>query len=204
MDYQQIINLALSYSDRTDSDIVNRMADFISIVEARMNRAVRVNHMATNSVLITIDGQEQFGLPLDFAGIRDIKVREQGATRGTTAHYLNPEQMNDTIDDTQSIYYTIMANQIYLFPAQNDKILEIVYYKLIEALLPGERVNTNWVSNRYPDCYVFGLLVEIESFVKNVAGAEMWNKRFESAIAEIVYEDSVDRWSGTPLTIKVG
>ena len=203
MNYTEIINLALSYADRTDSDITNRMGDFISIVEARINRAIRVNQMATRSLIITVKGQEQFGLPKGFAGIRDIEVREKDATKGLTAQYLNPEQMNGAkkVDFGGNIYYTIMANQIQLFPPQDDKVLEIVYYKRLETI--DEFNQTNWLSDRYPDCYIFGLIVEIESFVKNPTGAEMGNQRFESALAEISHEDQIDRWSGTPLTIKV-
>lgn len=201
MNYEEIVNLALSYSDRTDSDITNRMGDFISIVEARINRALRINQMATRSVIITLAEQEQFGLPKDFAGIRDIEVREKDATKGTTAYYLNPEQMNKASANDGNIYYCIIANQIQLYPPQDDNVLEIVYYKLLDHLT--ETNNTNWLSMRYPDSYVFGLIVEIESFVKNMTGAEMWNQRFESALAEMVHEDQIDRWSGTPLTIKV-
>lgn len=202
MNYDQIVNLALSYSDRTDSDIVNRMGDFIAIVEARVNRAIRINQMATRSVIITTEGQEYYGLPCGFAGMRDIEVRGQDSDKGVTAQYLNPEQMNNTefTGDVNSIFYTIIANQIQIYPPQSGNVLEIVYYKLILNL--NETDNTNWLSERYPDCYVFGLLVEIEAFVKNPAGGELWNARFLSSLAEIEQEDQVDRWSGTPLTIK--
>lgn len=201
MNYDQIINLALSYADRTDSDIVNRMGDFVSIVESRINRAIRVNQMATRSLVIMGDGQEYFGLPEGFAGIRDIEVRDNDAKSGVTAQYLNPEQMNNiNLTDNNSIFYTIIANQLQLYPVQTDKILEIVYYKRLEGI--NETSDTNWLSDRYPDCYVFGLIVEIEAFVKNAAGADLWNQRFEGAIAEISHEDQIDRWSGTPLTIK--
>ena len=204
MNYTEIINLALSYSDRTDSDITARMGDFVHIVEARINRAIRVNQMSTRSIVVTLKDQQYIGLPKDFAGIRDIEVKEKTAVKGTTVHYINPEQMNGAVqvDGSGNIYYTIISNQIQLFPAQDDKLLEIVYYRLLDHLDIGN--DTNWLSLRYPDCYVFGLIVEIESFVKNPTGAEMWNKRFESALAEISHEDQIDRWSGTPLTIKVG
>ena len=204
MNYTEIINLALSYSDRTDSDITERMGDFVKVVEARINRALRVNQMSTRSIVVTLKDQQYIGLPKDFAGIRDIEVKEKGAIKGVTAHYLNPEQMNSTVvaNGPGSIYYTIVSNQIQLFPAQDDKLLEIVYYRLLDHLDIDN--DTNWLSLRYPDSYVFGLIVEIESFVKNPAGAEMWNQRFESALVEIAQEDQIDRWSGTPLTVKVG
>jgi len=204
MNYTEIINLALSYSDRTDSDITERMGDFVKIVEARINRALRVNQMSTRSIVVTLKDQQYIGLPKDFAGIRDIEVKEKGATKGTTIHYINPEQMNGAIqvDGPGNIYYTIISNQIQLFPAQDDKLLEIVYYRLLDHLDIDN--DTNWLSLRYPDSYVFGLIVEIESFVKNPTGAEMWNQRFESALQEISHEDQIDRWSGTPLTVKVG
>jgi len=201
MDYNEVINLALSYADRTDSDIVNRMPDFIKIVEARINRALRVNQMATRSLILSDGGSDRFGLPKDFGGMRDIKVRAVGETQGKVAQYLNPEQINDYTGDDYR--YTIMANQIQVYPAPPDgAVLEIVFYKLLTHLSDEEYHNTNWLSEDYPDCYVFGLIVEIESFVKNAQGAEMWNGRFQISLSEVSYMDQVDRWSGTPLTIR--
>ena len=206
MDYNEIIDLALSYADRTDSDIVSRMPDFVLIVEARIGRALRVNQMSTRSLILSEGDRNRFGLPVDFGGVRDVKIREVGEQQGITAHYLNPEQSNNFDSDSHDSYaYTIMANQIQIYPTPPEgTVLEIVYYKLLTHLKDEIDHRSNWLSEQYPDCYVFGLIVEIESFVKNARGAEMWNARLSSAITDIGKMDQIDRWSGTPLTVKVG
>lgn len=204
MKYAQVIDLALAYSDRTDSDIKAHMDSFLLVLEARINRAIRVSQMATRSTVWAMNGDTYFGLPKGFAGMRDIEVRNHDEAQGQTAQYLNPEQMNakDILTSSNMVYYTIIANQIQIYPPQTDKKLEIVYYKTLDPLTSKD--DSNWLSDRYPDCYVFGLLVEIQSFVKNPEGADMWNKRFESALVEMAHEDLIDRWSGTPMQTRVG
>lgn len=203
MNYQQIIELALSYSDRTDSDITNRMGDFVDIVEARLNRSLRVGQMATQTLVVPEDDQTVFGLPVNYGGMRSISVQSKDGTGNTTAEYVTPDQMNlveNAGTAVSGLFYTMLANEIQIYPPQNDKVLSVIYYKRLDGINDVE--DTNWISDRYPDCYVFGLLVEIESFVKNPAGADLWNQRFQAAVGEIEQEDQLDRWSGTPLTIR--
>jgi len=202
VNYEEIKDTALQYSDRTDADIVTKMDAFLRIVESRINRNLRIMQMSTRSIVLTVDEQHYFGLPSLFAGVRDIEVREKEAVKGQTCVYASPEQMNSKSVNDGCIYYTIVANQIQLFPPQDDKVLEIIYYQRLTPLSTED--DTNWLSDRYPDVYVFALLVEIGSFVKNAAGAQLWNERMSSAITEIQDEDAVDRWSGSALTIKVG
>lgn len=206
MNYIEIKALALSYADRDGSDTAIHMDGFMRIVEARINRNIRVAQMATRSIIYIQEGQTQFGLPSGFLGIRDIEVREPNTDSGVTATYINPEQMNaiTTSNSTGNLYYTILANQIQLSKDQSGKTLEIVYYKSLTPLAATTAGLNTWLSIAYPDCYVFGLLVEIESFVKNALAAEMWDKRFRSSLLELEQSDQIDRWSGTPLTTKVG
>jgi len=202
MNYTEIINTALQYSDREDADIVNNMDSFLRVVESRINRNVRVMQMSTRSIVLTVEDQHYFGLPKLFAGIRDIEIRNKDAIKGETCVYASPEQMNNHSADSGRIYYTIVANQIQISPPQDDKVLEIVYYQRLTPL--SESDNNNWLSERYPDCYIFALLVEIEAFVKNMEGIQMWEQRLQATISELRDEDSTDRWSGTAMTIKLG
>lgn len=203
MNYDEIVQLALNYSDRTDADITTRMDDFLRVAESRINRKLRTMNMTSRSIVQTEADQQYYGLPYLFGGLRDIEIKNTDATKGQTLGFVTPEQMNALNNTNVSgIFYTLVANQIQIYPPQDGMILEVIYYQRLDPLTPD--ANENWLSERYPDVYVFALLVEIEAFVKNAEGAMIWNERLKTAIDEMELEDSIDRWSGTPLTIKLG
>lgn len=204
MNYTDIVGLALSYADRQDQEVIDKMDSFLRIVEARLNRVLHVRKMAVRAQLATSTDQEYYGLPSDFSGLRDIEIRNTDDSSGrTTLQYLSPEQLNQYSNIRgDNIYYTIVADQLQIMPPQSDKILEIIYY---QKLLPlGTTNQTTWLSESNPDTYVFGLLVEINSFVKDPQGKELWDVRFKEETEALISEDEIDRWSGTALQVRIG
>ena len=47
------------------------------------------------------------------------------------------------------------------------------------------------------------MLVEVCSFVKDFDTSNIWDKSFYTALNEIELDDQDDRWSGTPMKVKV-
>ena len=208
MTYQEIINLALSYSDRSDQETGERMDDFLRVVESRVNRNIKVQKMSYRATINTVKDQQYYGLPSDFSGLRDIQINH--GNEATTMYMLTPEQMNlqsrihvgaPTSDGaTRNVYYSIIADQIQIHPPQENNAIEIVYYKNLTPLSDVD--TTNWLSNGYPDAYTFGLLVEISSFAKDPEAVAIWEQRFNQVVSEISLEDVENRWSGTPLQVR--
>ena len=201
MNYTEIVDTALGYADRTDTEVTDRMDDFLRIVEARANRPLNTQKMVSRVTIDSITDQEYYGLPSDFDGLRDIEVRSTVA--GTvTPKYHSPEQMNNRAGGSFSdIAYAIIDDQLRLQPAQEDAVIELVYYQNLTELSTG--APNNWLSDLYPDCYIFGLLVEINAFVKDAETAGMWDTRFKESIAAIKSNDRDSRWSGTALQMRV-
>ena len=211
MNYLAVKEIALSYSDReSDAELPAKIDSFLRIVEARVDRVLKVQRMTVRTLLTTVAGQEYYGLPSDFAGLRDIEVRSADTVDGEardrqTLSYLSPEQMNavSSIDGgTVGIYYTIIANQLQISPPKDAKIMELVYYRKLPNLTEND--NTNWLSEDNPDTYVFGLMVEISAFVKNEQSTALWDARFKESLAEIDLDDSKSRWSGVALQMRNG
>lgn len=206
MNYAEIVALALSYADRTDAEVANRVDDFLRVVESRINRVLKTMEMSIRTSTITITDKEYYALPTDFEGLRDIEIRDSASSSyKTTLQYLNPEQLNNIsgIDGLKGIYYTIVANQIQIIPIQAPgKVIELIYYR---KLIPiSTTFPENWLSLYNPDAYVFGLLTEIHSFLKDKESIAMWDARFKEALAEIQFNDTSRRWSGTPMQIRQG
>lgn len=204
MNYQEIVDAALAYADRDDSHITDMIGSFLPVVEARVNRVLQVSKMTVRATVPTIEGQEYYGLPEDFAGIRDIEVRTDAtSTDRETLLYISPEQMNNHASNSGTkIFYTIAAQQIHIYPPQTDRLMEIIYYQQLPPLTSSN--TENWLSKINPDVYIFGMLVEISSFTKDVEAAQMWQARFSASVDGIINEDEQTRWSGPSLQVRIG
>ena len=206
MNYSDVVSLALSYSDREDDEVVSRMDNFLNITEARVNRKLRVFNMSIRATLAMADDQVYYGLPPDFGGLRDVEVVNPGGAH-TTLTFLNPEQLNGVrnrgASGVSKVYYNLNARQIQIFPPQPTGYeMEIVYYQKLVPLGTADPIN--WLSDTNPDVYIFGLCVEISSFVKDKESALLCDGRFKEALEEIQTEDSTDRWSGPTLETRNG
>ena len=205
MQYQDIIDMALKYADRFhDNEISDMMDSFLYMVESRVNKNLKVQKMTCRAQIITQPDQEYYGLPADFSGLRDIEIRNEDASRTRyTLDYMSPEQMNTYSGQSDNrIFYNIIANQLQIMPPADNLVLEIVYYRKVPHL--SDTKLDNWLSIDFPDVYVFGLMVEINSYVKDAQSTELWDIRFRSAMDELENYDQLTRWSGTALTMRTG
>lgn len=206
MNYEEVKTAALAYADRKDNSVINQMDTFITVVEARINRVLSTREMSARATINMSSDVEYYGLPCDFKELRDIEVQNtDGIGSRVTAQYLNPEQMNafaDTANTDGLIGYTIIADQLQVRPPLDDKVLEIVYLQRLPNLSTASP--SNWLSENNPDAYIFGLLVEINSYIKDAETVAIWESRFNTALGAISNDDAVSRWSGTPLQVKVG
>lgn len=201
MDYASLKDLAFNYADRTDLD--DRFDDFLKIVESRINQYLRVKEMSGRYYTATVEDQIYYDLPSDFRGIRHISLYNSPTPKDrTTLTMLNPEQFAERQHyDDGGLYYTLIGGEIQISPTQPDGLnLEIVYYMSVPALTTTN--TTNWLTERYPDVYLFGLLVEISSYAKDAEAKMIWEDRYLSAIASVTNEDAVDRWSGPTLQVR--
>jgi len=207
MRYHEIVNAAINYSDRRDDDgeILDNITTMLRFVESRVNKLINVQQQTRRAVMVTEEGDEYYGLPFDFAGLRDIEIRTTlDSTDRSTPEYLNPEQMNNHVASGSTKYaYTIIDGQIQLNPPTDNCVLEIVYYA---KLLPLDAVSIqeNWLSITAPDIYVFGLLVEISGFTRDAESGQIWDGRFLQEIQNMADHDQDSRWSGTSLFVKTG
>ena len=198
MTITEIRDLARAYADRTD--LPDTLLDnFLRIVEARIDKRLRIREQYSRAIIKQVADQVYYGLPPDFADLRDIQVD------GTTLEYVNPIQMNSIVAGTETVpgcSYTIIANQLQVWPITDQEEMEIVYSSKLPALTTKEP--TNWLSLSSPDTYVFGLLVEINAYVKDPETGGVWEQRFSAEVSSLSTADSKDRWSGSPLYVRLG
>lgn len=201
MNYSEIVSTALAYSDRADSvDVSSNIDNFLRIVESRVNRKLRTSNQTKRAQIVTSSSIDFYALPSDFAGLRNIESVID--TERANYEYVTPEKINVHISNNLSEkVYTIIGNSLQICPPLDDTVLEINYYQRIIPLT--STADTNWLSTVAPDAYVQGLLVEINSFVKDPDSAAIWEARFNTTVGELDLEDSKDRWSGPPPMVRM-
>lgn len=202
MNYKDIVDASKAYTDRYDEELADSMKSFTRVVEAKINNALRTGDQSVRAQIWLRTGEEYYGLPCDWGGARDVEIMHEGQQHGRTLVYLAPEEMNKlSRQHGEHNYYTIIAGQIQVAPPADHQILEIVYYQRLPEL--SEDGDTNWLTGKNPDAYIFGLCTEISAFAKDPMQFEVWKQRFNEAMIDITQEDQVTRWSGPSLRTQV-
>ena len=207
MNYKEIVDAAKAYTDRYDEELVSAIPAFTKVVEGKINNALRTGDQSVRAQIWLEREQEYYTLPCDWGGARDVEILHEGRQHGRTLVYLAPEQMNKLKRERDSSvrgrhnYYTIIAGQIQVAPPTENERLEIVYYQRLPAL--GKDDDSNWLTEKNPDSYIFGLCTEIAAFAKDAISYETYKMRFSEAMMDITMEDQVTRWSGPALRVQV-
>jgi hypothetical protein len=205
MNFDDIKTAAQAYTDRYDDELVDMIPSFTRIIEGKINNALRTGEQSVRGQIWLEKDQEYYGLPSDWGGFRDVEILKDGTkTGGRTLTYLAPEEMNKinrSDRHNRHNYYTVIANQIQVAPPSDNEVLEVVYYQKLPPLANGD--DTNWLTMKNPDAYVFGLCAEICAFAKDADGFMAYDGRFKEALANITQEDQITRWSGPALRVQV-
>jgi len=203
MNRSQLISAALAYADRKDASIPGLITNtFFLIVEARLNRSFRTRRQSGRAKIATRKDTNSYALPSDFAGMRDIRLYDPEGNIISSFTEVTPEYMNVVIHQAaESMHYCVQDCAIVISPSTENYYIELLYYQKVTPLVKS--TDTNWIATDYPDAYIHGLMVEISAFTKDAEATILWEQRFEKTLASISSEDAIDRWSGTPLAMKL-
>lgn len=211
MNYTEINAAAYGYADRVnDTESVAMYDSFLSIVEGRVNRYLKTMDMSIRLSIPSVDDQLIYSLPTDFRGLRDIQVlgaTPSGNDKSITAELKSPAMVSEYSNRTgeiysDKIYYSIEEGKLRIEPQLTNRTIDLLYYQKVPALTSSNI--TNWLGDEYPDCYVFGILVEISAFAKDAEAGNVWDSRFQQALDQIKDNDKEERWgSGAPIQIRI-
>lgn len=208
MRYQELVDAARAYADRNDMEVDANIDVFITMAEARINRALKVVEQTHRVHTQTIEGREYYSLPIDYNGMRVVQFNTgQVDTDGSQTiplTYITPEQISmlQSVGPTNNKYfYTLVNNQIQLhYTLPGDGTIEMVFYRKVPPLTKTDDIN--WLSQDAADIYLSGICAEIELFVKNYDAAQLWDSRMTRAIEELSDNDVINRWAGNSMAIR--
>lgn len=207
MNYTELTNAAIAYADRQDVEVANNMDVYMVLVEARVNRLLKTRKQSARAYTSTKDDTEYYSLPPDYRGMRDVQLNNDTPNVDHDVlylSYLNPEQMNMISGKPYggSAYYTVIADQIQIYPKTSaGSTIEMVYYQQVPNLNATD--STNWLSIDHPDIYLAGLTAEIELFAKHYEAADGWYTKLEKLVDELDTADIRERWAGSNLVTRI-
>ena len=192
--YSDLAAAVASWAHR--SDLTAAIPDFVYLVEAQLNRDLRVRQMETR--VTTTSPDEYLTLPTDYAAMRRI---QRNGDPDVPLAYLTPEQLvGSGTRSGPAYYYSLVSGQIQLWPTPGAAATyEIDYYAKLNTIVSA---GTNWLLTNYPDVYLFGALVQMANYTGNDTGLAKWKAQYDEAIGKLISYDKKDRWSGTSLQVR--
>ena len=187
------------------SDLTDRIPDFITLAEARLNRDVRIRPMEVRSSMETTAGQRYFNLPGGYLQMRNMQINSNPIT---PLEYITPEMLDrlygsDTTGKPKA--YTLIGDEIQLAPIpDSDYTVEMAFYEKFTPLGDGTSgtVTSNWLTTNAPDVLLYGSLLEAEPFIKNDERIALWLNAYNGAVKKIQDADARDRHSGSAMRIR--
>ena len=187
------------------SDLTDRIPDFITLAEARLNRDVRIRPMEVRSSMETTAGQRYFNLPGGYLQMRNMQINTNPIT---PLEYITPEMLDrlygsDTTGKPKA--YTLIGDEIQLAPIpDSDYTVEMAFYEKFTPLGDGTSGTTtsNWLTLNAPDVLLYGALLEAEPFIKNDERIALWLNAYNGAVKKIQDADARDRHSGSAMRIR--
>jgi hypothetical protein len=147
--------------------LTDRIAEFISLGEARIGREVKARQMEAKSTLTVTDATVD--LPSDFESNRALRVA--GSNIGW-CQYMAPDAFFSEFASSSTSsrrVYTIFGSEI-IFPSTPAGDIDFYYYKRLGALSAG--TNTLFTSN--PDLYLYAAMAVAQPFMKNIPQMPIW------------------------------
>lgn len=186
--------LVASVSDWLNrSDLDSKIPDFIALLEARLNRELRVPDMEDEVTLIT-DSENANSLPTDFLEARALYL-------DVSPRIIMRQVSMDGIRELGPItgspeVYAVSGGFLFVAPVPTDSLgLHLNYYQKIPALSSDNEIN--WLISAHPDVYLWGALVMAEAFLWNDERVPGWKSLWDEAIESLKRHGAKARHGGS-------
>ena len=202
MNFGELKTSIRRYLKRTDLDDI--IPDWVEFAQRRIDTELRLPEQEFRTT--TTANLKFLPLPLDWIEMRHVQVVFDG---DFALQYLTPEQLDNAGrllkgDSPNPIqFYTIMNNQIELVPAPSaDTEVQIeMFYYAREPVLVNDNDITK-VLNRYPQLYIYAVMVEAMPFLEYQAGQASWQSMFNEMVVILNNRAQAGRFSGNSMQMR--
>ena len=166
-DYDDLIAAAADWLNR--QDLTDQIPAFVRFAESQFNRELRVRDMMVRAY--TTSANELVELPDDWLEHYSLTTADGGVIEYMTEANSNRFKGDGMAGETFG--YTVVGNAIELVPAPGaDMELRMVYYARIPHLGPTQP--SNWLLAKYPDVYLYSVLLQAMPYLKDDARLATW------------------------------
>ena len=185
MAYADLLTDVADTLDR--DDVTTRFPRWLKLVEVKLNRVLDDPAMEVSATL-TGNGA---ALPADFGAMVSI-----GTADGNRLSSLSPSEYSAIRPSSgTSRYFTIQAGKVFYVPGAANPTL--IYRRTIPPLTSV--ATTNWLLDRAPDVYFYGVLLQAEAWDANNEQAVGWKALFDEAIDELRSDGAKRKWGAGPI-----
>jgi hypothetical protein len=177
-------------------DLTQRIPEFITLAEARLNRVLRARLAETEAALTATVGARTIPLPAGFAEPLALWIASSG--RREALRFIEPSLLGATSLQGRPCSWSIDGASL-AFDRPCDQAYGLVLRMLAKFAL-SNAAPTNALLTDYPDAYLFATLCEAGPFLRDDALAGAYEARLERAIAEINAKDARARAARTLAT----
>ena len=177
-----------------------RVADFITLAEADMNRELRLIDQEVSTALSVSSATT--ALPSDYLEMRSAPRISTNPT--APLEYKTPEQIEQMGTDSGSpLFYSIRGSNLLLGPPPDGTYTVTIYYfKQIAAL--SDANTSNFILTDWPTLYLNGALAYGYDYFRNIALSDRHRAIFELLLNSINRNGKWSRYSGAALAVRVG
>jgi hypothetical protein len=204
--YSGLITAIVSHSFENTQLTSAICADFVSMTEAEVNRAIRVRAMVSKCVA-PIEG-EYSAMPEEpdnrnWLGHISFTLDD---TRKTRLQWLDIEAFDKRAADYRDTgtpkFFTIIGDEFRFLPEPADTYTaQLIYWGAVPPISDGTQ--TNWLLDRHPDVYLYGCLMHAAAFLKNMDEKAMYEGWFANAVGSVEQSDRQEGVGGS-LQMSVG
>lgn len=199
--YTGLVASISSWMNRTDLATV--VPDFVTVVESRIARDLRLRNQIVTSTLTATASVQSVALPADWLEFENLSVTLTG-TPDTNLQYLTIEQIDAKYPNgggtSRPFVYTIEGPNILLGPMPDvNYTIGILYYARFPSLITA---GTNWLMTNFPNVYLYGALREAALFTMNDERAAHWDTLYMKTVKDVQDIDDQAAHSGSALRVK--
>lgn len=177
--YSDLVTEVASWLNQTDT---SKVAAFIRLFEAKMNRRLRSPDMEQTFTRTTVIGTDTYAINSRVRELREVYIEDDGT-------------LSQTYD------YTLTAENIIIDPVPEQEFT-FVYSGYCTLAGLSESQATNWLLDDHPDAYLAGTLAAAYAWQRDDTAADRYNAILEEITSEIIREANEKRVPAGPLQMQ--
>lgn len=199
--YAELITALIGYLDR--SDLTTYLPIFVTAADSRICDDVKIRAMEKALSLTLTAGDSDVTYPVDCIRLKsalyivDDDVRYQ-LTQESEEYLLGRYTNTASTNTGQPVCFYLGGEKLYFnIIADQDYALQGTYYARLGL---SSTSTTNWLLTNYPMIYVYGALIEAETFV--AGDPRRWEAMYEEQLARVRRGSVRERFAASTRKVK--